>query len=266
MSRLTILKKTNLAKVIKQTMSLNSTRSLAVSSKFIEEAAKVGNYFRNIIKINPCNIYASLGLGIILALQGELNAARDIFAKIRDINPTIVDAWINLGHIHLQDLHWEQAIICYKYVLDKLWNTTMMPVTGGGNNNLTQYISILHCLALAYYYSNDLINCKLMLLKAIHLNPNHYILWYNLALAQEHFAIDILNKSRYERNLDQVKHAIYDLQSALSILRNLYINKLNNNDDQDDDQAITSHLMRGVKIKQLFKMMRRIKKKKKKLY
>ena len=56
------------------------------------------------------NIWATNGIGAVLAHKGYINEARDIFATVRDATADFCDVWLNIAHIYVEQKQFVSAI------------------------------------------------------------------------------------------------------------------------------------------------------------
>ena len=53
------------------------------------------------LKGDITNVYAANGIGCVLASQGQIAEAKDVFMLVREASLDIVDPWLNLAHIYV---------------------------------------------------------------------------------------------------------------------------------------------------------------------
>jgi tetratricopeptide (TPR) repeat protein len=122
--------------------------------------------------------------------------------------PPSNDIVTNLGHVHLQQGRYVEAIRIYETVLKTLPN---MPSSTHGSQSSSHfihpsseltlrhlptasYIQISECLALAHLKHKQHEDAIKVLLKALHVDPSLVHVWYNLAYTKEEFAVASLLK------------------------------------------------------------------------
>lgn len=66
--------------------------------------------FKQVLKIDPKNIWAANGIGAVLAHKGTVNEARDIFAQVREATADFCDVWLNIAHIYVEQKQFVSAI------------------------------------------------------------------------------------------------------------------------------------------------------------
>jgi RNA polymerase-associated protein CTR9 len=123
--------------------------------------------YKQVLKIDPKNIWAANGVGAVLAHKGLLNEARDIFAQVREATADFSDVWLNIAHILVDQRQHIRAIQMYENCAKKFYKHTN--------------VEVLLYLARAFCKANKLNECKQMLLKARHVAPEETIFMYNLA-------------------------------------------------------------------------------------
>ncbi|KAL0484227.1 RNA polymerase-associated protein CTR9 [Acrasis kona] len=142
--------------------------------------------FERVLQIDKNNIYAALGLGAVLAERGYTNEAKDIFTKVRENHAidndsklsAIPETWINLGHLNMVNRQYTNAAKLYENCLKKFYNFAN--------------VDVLMFLAKAEFESNKFDECEKILEKAIRLEPNRLVLWFNLAVTSHEHCLMIL--------------------------------------------------------------------------
>lgn len=66
--------------------------------------------YKQVLKIDPKNIWAANGIGAVLAHKGAVNEARDIFAQVREATADFCDVWLNIAHIYVEQRQYVSAI------------------------------------------------------------------------------------------------------------------------------------------------------------
>ena len=154
--------------------------------------------FKQVLSVDPRNIWAANGVGCILAHKNLLNEARDIFAQVREATADFSDVWLNIAHILVEHKQYPRAIQMYENCIKKFYKYSN--------------IEILLYWARALFKANRLQECKVILIKARHVAPYDKILRHNLSLVQQKLAKHTLEDSKY--NLKQIETAIKDLEIA----------------------------------------------------
>jgi len=158
--------------------------------------------YMKVMNSNPTNIYAANGVGIVMAEQGRLSEAKDIFNEILPYADR-PDMRINLAHINMAQGRYGDAIVLYQNCLKKYHN----------NKDPT----LLLYLAKAYHEDKRHQECRQTLLKAIHLSPHDKALWFNLAYSYEQNAVSKLQNQSKRRSLEEVNAAFNMLGEAIKI-------------------------------------------------
>eukprot|EP00638_Chattonella_subsalsa_P008943 CAMPEP_0117751552 /NCGR_PEP_ID=MMETSP0947-20121206/11048_1 /TAXON_ID=44440 /ORGANISM="Chattonella subsalsa, Strain CCMP2191" /LENGTH=1322 /DNA_ID=CAMNT_0005569965 /DNA_START=191 /DNA_END=4159 /DNA_ORIENTATION=- len=177
-------------------------------AKYEKHLTHAADFYRRILGVDANNLYASNGLGTVLAEKGLLNQAKDVFARVREASHgELGDVWVNLAHVYLAQNKHNEAIHLYESCLRKFY--------GGRDWTLCLY------LAHAYFDAGRYSECMRTLLKAIRTEPNNMQLWYNLALTCENFAVNVLQKEQKgeHRTLTDVQNAIDNLKGASKLFK-----------------------------------------------
>lgn len=128
-------------------------------------------FYKQVLKVDPRNIWAANGVGCVLAHKGMLNEARDIFAQVREATADFSDVWLNIAHILVEQKQYIRAIQMYENCAKKFYKHT--------------HVDLLIYLIRALAKANRLAECKNMLLKLRHVAPEDTMCMYNLALVQQ---------------------------------------------------------------------------------
>lgn len=206
---------------------------------------EVWSFYENVLSSSQHNKYAAHGLGCILATQGHVLEAKEVFVQIKDLansgasgtsdkngnegEDLFIDVWVNLGHIYVLQGSFVSAIKMYQHVIDHFHSSNMTLFSSPPSMGLT-LVQVLTFLARAYYLSDAFMDAKRTLLDAIHLHPTSTVLWYNLGLVEEAYAIDIFQKPPSFRTYREVESAILELNSAFSIFQRLQTTKISKED------------------------------------
>jgi RNA polymerase-associated protein CTR9 len=84
--------------------------------------------FKQVLKIDPRNIWAANGVGCVLAHKKLLNEARDIFAQVREATADFKDVWLNIAHILVEQGQFIRAIQMYENCAKKFYKNTNIEV------------------------------------------------------------------------------------------------------------------------------------------
>lgn len=121
------------------------------------------------LKTDPKNIWATNGIGSVLAHKGCINEARDIFAQVREATADFSDVWLNIAHIYVEQKQYISAIQMYENCLKKFFK----------HNN----VEIMQYLARAYFRAGKMKEAKMTLLKARRVAPQDTVIRQNKNMA-----------------------------------------------------------------------------------
>lgn len=113
--------------------------------------------YKQVLRTDPKNIWATNGIGAVLAHKGCIIEARDIFAQVREATAEFSDVWLNIAHIYVEQKQYVGAIQMYENCLKKFYR----------HNN----VEVMQYLARAYYRAGKLKEAKTTLLKARRVAP-----------------------------------------------------------------------------------------------
>ncbi|CAL1299315.1 unnamed protein product [Larinioides sclopetarius] len=164
--------------------------------------------YKQVLRIDPRNIWAANGIGAVLAHKGFISEARDCFAQVREATADFCDVWLNIAHIYVEQRQYVAAIQMYENCLKKFFK----------HHN----VEILMYLARAYYRCGKLAECKQMLLKARRVAPHDTVILYNIALVLQKLATQTLKDEK--SNLKTVLSAVHELDLAQRYFSYLSIN------------------------------------------
>lgn len=122
--------------------------------KYQEQALSI---YKQVLRTDPKNIWATNGIGAVLAHKGCINEARDIFAQVREATAEFSDVWLNIAHIYVEQKQFVSAIQMYENCLKKFFR----------HNN----VEVMQYLARAYFRAGKLKEAKMTLLKARRVAP-----------------------------------------------------------------------------------------------
>jgi protein O-GlcNAc transferase len=124
------------------------------------------NIYKEILIAEPNNFYALHYLGILNYQLKNYEFAIDYIKKALQINPTVADAYYNLGNIYKDCGQLDEAIINFQKSLE------LNPNNSDAYNNE----------GIIYKYDKKLDEAMSCFQKAIQLNPNNAIAHYNLGV------------------------------------------------------------------------------------
>lgn len=155
--------------------------------------------YKQVLKIDPKNIWAANGIGSVLAHKGAVNEARDIFAQVREATADFCDVWLNIAHIYVEQRQFVSAVQMYENCLRKFYRY----------NN----VEVLQYLARAYFKAGKLKDAKMVLLRARRVAPQDTVLLFNIALVLQRLATQILKDEK--STLQTVLQAVHELGLSL---------------------------------------------------
>lgn len=121
--------------------NLNST-----PGRYEKHLNYAADFYRRVLKLDKANFFAANGIGTILAEKGDLNNAKDIFNRVREVSDdSIPDTLLNLGHIYLALKRYPEALQMYNNYMSK---TTR---TGLGKYANKEEAEVLLYIAFAYF-------------------------------------------------------------------------------------------------------------------
>jgi len=154
--------------------------------------------FKQVLRIDPRNIYAANGIGCVLAHKGHFREARDVFSQVREATAEVYDIWLNLAHVYVEQKQFVSAIQMYENCLKKFFKSYS--------------VEVMFYLARAYYKAGRLEDCKHLLLKTRHVAPHDTLLMFNLSLVQQRLATGVLRNEKSKLKI--VLAAVADLELA----------------------------------------------------
>ncbi|KAG0580584.1 hypothetical protein KC19_4G184500 [Ceratodon purpureus] len=171
---------------------------------------KARELYQKVLGLQPNNMYAANGIGVVLAEKGMFDISKDIFTQVQEaatgnLAVDMPDVWINLGHIYLAQGQFGLAVKMYLNCLKRFYHNTDH--------------QILLYLARTHYEAEQWQECKRVLLRAIHLAPSNYMLRFDVAVAMQKFSTATLQKAK--RTADEVRQAVFELKNALRLFSQL---------------------------------------------
>ena len=133
-----------------------------------------------------------------MCIPGYITEARDVFSQVRESTADFADVWINIAHIYVEQKQYVNAIQMYENCLRRFYSQS--------NTEILLY------MARAYYKSGKLRECKNVLLRARHVNPQDTVLLFNLALVLQKLASSVLEDPK--SSLRTVLSAVHELGLA----------------------------------------------------
>merc|ERR1719376_784468 len=149
----------------------------------------------SVLRNDQRNIWASNGIGAVLAHKGCIQEARDIFAQVREATADFCDVWLNIGHIYVEQRQYISAIQMYENCLKKFYKPPN--------------VEVLQYLARAYFRAGKLREAKMTLLRARRVAPHDTVILYNIALILQKLASQLLRDKK--STLTEVLQAVHEL-------------------------------------------------------
>lgn len=66
--------------------------------------------YKQVLRLDPRNIWAANGIGCVLAYKNYIPEARDVFAQVREATADFPDVWLNIAHIYVEQKQYVAAI------------------------------------------------------------------------------------------------------------------------------------------------------------
>lgn len=151
--------------------------------------------YKQVLRNDPKNIWATNGIGAVLAHKGCVIEARDIFAQVREATADFCDVWLNIAHIYVEQKQYISAIQMYENCLKKFYK----------HHN----VEVMQYLARAYVRAGKLTEARSVLLKARRIAPQDTVLLFNIAVVLQRLAMFILKDEK--STLDIVLEAVHEL-------------------------------------------------------
>ncbi|KAJ3299975.1 protein required for normal CLN1 and CLN2 G1 cyclin expression [Borealophlyctis nickersoniae] len=173
----------------------------------MEHRRRAWEFFDKSLRLNNLNIYAALGMGILMADSGNWSQASSIFNSVFESAGYVPNAAINLAHAFVEQQQPKNAIALYERVLKRGYDDRDGVV--------------LLSLARAYYIvaktekNVDAMKSALQYVqKAARVRPGDLSVFYNVALVKQQYA-QIQNDLPMERRLlTELKKAMIGLEAS----------------------------------------------------
>ena len=199
--------------------------------------------YKAVLRYQSRNLFASNGLGCVLAERGRLDQARDVFSLVREADQDVCPATINLAHIFVINGHVNHAIQLYKKALKKFYGGggcsavavesgdrskvssaaqgDDMLYLGSSGGSVSQRINIMTCLARGYAEQAEWERAIDVLKSALMIQPDNMQLWYNVAFARVGEVLRVLQLAPTQRESQTVERAFMHLKNALRLFQKL---------------------------------------------
>ncbi|XP_037949839.1 RNA polymerase-associated protein CTR9 homolog [Teleopsis dalmanni] len=182
-------------------------QSIKDKDKERKHQEKALSIYKQVLRNDPRNIWATNGIGAVLAHKGCIIEARDIFAQVREATAEFSDVWLNIAHIYVEQKQYISAIQMYENCMKKFYR----------HHN----IDVMQYLARAYLRANKIKDAKLVLLKARRVAPQDSVLLFNIAVVLQRLAMVILKDEK--STLEVVLQAVHELELAQKYFQYLSI-------------------------------------------
>lgn len=180
--------------------------------------------FKDVLKRFPHSLYAANGLGMILAEQGRLEAAQDVFAHAREANPEALQPTVNLALTQVALGNTSSALQLFAHAQRKAIAaptaaaSSGMPAAGGGSAvedaASAEHVRLLSYEARAHMEARNFGSALVALARAASLSPHDMRVKYNLSFAQAEDALRVLGTDPSQRTAAQVESAVENLRCA----------------------------------------------------
>ncbi|OQV18381.1 RNA polymerase-associated protein CTR9-like protein [Hypsibius exemplaris] len=162
--------------------------------------------YKQVLKLDPTNVYAVNGMGAVLAKTGQLEEAKEMFSVVRESTADILDLWLNIGHSYCDQRQYVAGIKMYENALKRFKEASLDP-------------TIFLYLARAQYFHGDLKDARKTLQLARRLAPQNQALRYNLAVVMKRMALLTFGDARNATipTYAEVQGAVEDLKVAQKI-------------------------------------------------
>lgn len=156
--------------------------------------------YKSVLKSNPTNIYAANGLGSVLAEQGRLEHAKEVFSLVREAAAdTCPPVYVNLAHTSVALGNSEAGVQVYHQVLKKFGRNRAAAAsasspTAGIISSPAEEARVLLFIARAHVDARRFGDAVTVLSQAVELVPSNFTYKYNLAYCQEEEGVVMANK------------------------------------------------------------------------
>lgn len=174
---------------------------------------KAFDEYKSVLKRYPTNVYAANGLGSVLAEQGRLEHAKEVFGLVREAAQECSPVYLNLAHTQVALGAHDAAIQMYSHVLRKFGGGSG---SGGQTNGGTtdgsvgsvsvitgtpeDQVKVLTLMARAQVDARRFQDACSSLVRAVQLCPYDLRIQFNLAYTQEEEGVRIANEYLLEQH------------------------------------------------------------------
>ncbi|CAD5235236.1 unnamed protein product [Bursaphelenchus xylophilus] len=161
--------------------------------------------YHKALRVNPKNVYAMHGAGILFAQKGDLNTAREFFGPVKERISDYPDVWINTANVQLDSSNYQSAIQMYITVIRRF--------------NRRKNPDLLTNIAHAYYKLGKFESALDYLDRALLIQPTNLIHRFNYGLTTLKSCSAILNSQQATES--KVKQAVDRLNAVAKALRQI---------------------------------------------
>jgi tetratricopeptide (TPR) repeat protein len=190
--------------------------NISVKGSSVKESMK---FYHMVLKEDQRNIYAANGLGMVCAAKEQNEIAREIFSRVREtgLSPAS-DVCVNLGHMHLSQGRYVDAIHIYQATLKSL------PTSPAVRMQSEVMGEVSDCLSLSYLKNSQHDDSVRVLLKSLHYDPSRLHDWFNVACVKEELAVKLCRSQT--SSISDISLAIGELEHGTVLFRSLKSNDL----------------------------------------
>lgn len=206
--------------------------------RYAKHLQYASDFYRRILVKDSANAYAANGLGTILAEQGNLFKAKEVFNRVREATgDAIADAHLNLGHIFLAQRKHPEALQMYQSYMKRTEDGTA-PSTS--KSRVDDVVDVLLYIAFTYFdwarqtelynnvnaapaderYKKCLEYLEAALAKE---TKKDVILKYNMCMTKLQFANCVLQKltRNIRRTAKEVEEALLGLEESHRVVEDI---------------------------------------------
>ncbi len=206
--------------------------------RYAKHLQYASDYYKKILTKDSANAYAANGLGTVLAEQGNLFKAKEVFNRVREATgDSIADAHLNLGHIFLAQRKHPEALQMYQSYMKRTEDGTA-PSTS--KSRVDDVVDVLLYIAFTYFdwarqtelynnanaapaderYKKCLDYLEAALAKR---TKKDVILKYNLCMTKLQAANCVLQKltRNIRRTAKEVEDALLGLEESLGVVEDI---------------------------------------------
>ena len=175
-------------------------------------------FFHHVLSDDNKNLFAAVGLGMVCAEKKELEVAREIFTRAREVSGSggADDVQINLAHIHLLQGRFADAEHLYLATIKALFKHS---------TNADKVLALYETMALAQMKSRRFEESLGSLCRAVHLDPTSLRCWYNNSIVRGNLAISSMSRAHKSsatiqdnKAQLQIAHALFKHFAGLEIV------------------------------------------------